>query len=74
MIMPGVKSLWTYAETGFHALCGAVVRESYFREALAHCFRIMGEGQLSLTKVLLVTDVNLDLKDFPGSWKIFYSA
>jgi len=65
VLMPGVKSLWTYAEAGFHTLCGAVVRESYFREALAHCFRILGEGQLSLTKVLLVTDVNLDLKDFP---------
>jgi 4-hydroxybenzoate decarboxylase subunit C len=64
LIMPGVKSLWTYAEAGFHTLCGAIVRESYFREALAHCFRILGEGQLSLTKVLLVTDVNLDLKDF----------
>jgi UbiD family decarboxylases len=65
MLMPGVKSLWTYAEAGFHTLCGAVVRESYFREALAHCFRILGEGQLSLTKVMLVTDVDLDLKDFP---------
>jgi len=65
ILMPGVKSLWTYAEAGFHTLCGAVVRESYFREALAHCFRILGEGQLSLTKVLLVTDVDLDLKDFP---------
>jgi len=65
LIMPGVKSLWTYAEAGFHTLCGAIVRESYFREALAHCFRILGEGQLSLTKVLLVTDVDLDLRDFP---------
>lgn len=65
VLMPGLKSLWTYAEAGFHTLCGAVVRESYFREALAHCFRILGEGQLSLTKILLVTDVNLDLKDFP---------
>lgn len=65
MLMPGLKSLWTYAEAGFHTLCGAVVRESYFREALAHCFRILGEGQLSLTKILLVTDVDLDLKDFP---------
>jgi 4-hydroxybenzoate decarboxylase subunit C len=65
LLMPGVKSLWTYAEAGFHTLCGAIVRESYFREALAHCFRILGEGQLSLTKVLLVTDVDLDLKDFP---------
>jgi 3-polyprenyl-4-hydroxybenzoate decarboxylase len=65
LIMPGVKSLWTYAEAGFHTLCSAIVRESYFREALAHCFRILGEGQLSLTKVLLITDVDLDLKDFP---------
>ncbi|HWP97953.1 MAG TPA: UbiD family decarboxylase [Syntrophomonadaceae bacterium] len=65
LIMPGVKTLWTYAEAGFHTLCAAIVRESYFREALAHCFRILGEGQLSLTKVLLVTDVDLNLKDFP---------
>lgn len=64
VIMPGLKSLWTYAEAGFHTLCGAVVRESYFREALAHCFRILGEGQLSLTKVLMTTDADLDLKDF----------
>lgn len=65
LVMPGVKSLWTYAEAGFHTLCGAVVRESYFREALAHSFRILGEGQLSLTKILLVTDMELDLKNFP---------
>ncbi len=64
ILMPGVKSLWGYAEAGFHTLSAAVVRESYFREALAHCFRILGEGQLSLSKVLLVTDVELDLKDF----------
>jgi len=62
--MPGVKVLWTYAETGFHALAAAIVRESYHREALAHAFRILGEGQLSLTKFLILTDVQLDLKDF----------
>ncbi len=65
LIMPGVKSIWTYGETGFHSLAAAVVRESYFREALAHSFRILGEGQLSLTKFLMVTDVSLNLKDFP---------
>ncbi|WP_369397293.1 hypothetical protein [Syntrophomonas palmitatica] len=65
LLMPGLKSLWSYAETGFHSLSGAIVRESYHREALAHAFRILGEGQLSLTKVLLLTDVDLDLKDFP---------
>ncbi|WP_127584848.1 UbiD family decarboxylase [Paenibacillus koleovorans] len=62
--MPGVKALWTYAETGFHALAAAVVRESYSREALTSAFRILGEGQLTLTKVLLLTDRSVDLADF----------
>ncbi len=64
LIMPGVKAIWNYGETGFHSLTSAIVRESYFREALAHSFRILGEGQLSLTKFLMVTDVDLNLKDF----------
>ncbi len=65
MAMPGVKDLWTYAETGFHPLAAAVVRESYSREALVSAFRILGEGQLSLTKFLIVTDrpVRLDRFD-----------
>ncbi|KZE83486.1 4-hydroxybenzoate decarboxylase [Paenibacillus elgii] len=65
MAMPGVKDLWTYAETGFHALAAAIVRESYSREAIVSAFRILGEGQLSLTKFLLVTDRQLDLERFP---------
>ncbi|HEU4795362.1 MAG TPA: hypothetical protein VFT02_07015, partial [Pyrinomonadaceae bacterium] len=43
----------------------AVVRERYAREALVSGFRILGEGQLSLTKFLLLTDTPQDLKDFP---------
>jgi UbiD family decarboxylase len=65
MAMPGIKDLWTYAETGFHPLAAAVVRESYAREAVSSALRIMGEGQLTLTKVLLVTDKPVDLSDFP---------
>lgn len=64
VVMPGVKELWTYAETGFHALAAARVRESYYREAMAHAFRIMGEGQLTLTKFLIVTDAQCDLTKF----------
>jgi len=64
VVMPGVKALWTYGETGFHALAGAIVRESYYKEAMAHAFRIMGEGQLTLTKFLMVTDVPCDLSNF----------
>jgi len=63
VVMPGVKSVWSYGETGYHALAGAVVRERYRREAMASAFRILGEGQLSLTKFLLVTDHSVDLRD-----------
>lgn len=67
LVMPGVQALWSYGETGYHSLAGAVVRERYKREAMASAFRILGEGQLSLTKFLLVTDRPVDLKDFPAT-------
>ncbi len=64
LVMPAVRALWSYGETGYHSLAGAIVRERYGREAMASAFRILGEGQLSLTKFLLVTDRTVDLKDF----------
>jgi UbiD family decarboxylase len=64
LVMPGVRELWSYGETGYHSLAAAVVRERYRREALQSAFRILGEGQLSLTKFLLVTDRAVDLRDF----------
>jgi UbiD family decarboxylase len=66
LVMPTVRDLWSYGETGFHSLAAAVVADRYPREAMASAFRILGEGQLSLTKVLLVTDTPRDLRDFPG--------
>ena len=62
--MPAVRRLWSYGETGYHSLAAAVVRERYRREAMASAFRILGEGQLSLTKFLLLTDRDVDLRDF----------
>ncbi len=64
LVMPSVRDLWSYGETGFHSLAAAVVRERYGREALVSAFRILGEGQLSLTKFLLLTDTPQDLRDF----------
>jgi UbiD family decarboxylase len=65
LVMPAVADLWSYGETGFHPLAAAVVKQRYPREAMASAFRILGEGQLSLTKFLLVTDQAVDLRDFP---------
>jgi UbiD family decarboxylase len=64
LVMPAVEQLWSYGETGYHSLAAAVVKQRYKREAMASAFRILGEGQLSLTKFLLVTDRAVDLKDF----------
>ncbi len=64
LVMPGVDKLWSYGETGYHSLAAAVVKERYKREAMASAFRILGEGQLSLTKFLLVLDRPIDLRDF----------
>jgi UbiD family decarboxylase len=64
LVMPAVRDLWSYGETGFHSLAAAVVRERYSREALSAGFRILGEGQLSLTKFLMLTDKPQDLRDF----------
>ena len=66
LVMPGVRDLWSYGETGFHSLAAAVVRERYKREAMASAFRILGEGQLSLTKFLMATDTPMNLRDFPA--------
>jgi UbiD family decarboxylase len=64
LVMPSVRDLWSYGETGFHSLAAAVVRERYPREALVSGFRILGESQLSLTKFLILTDQPQNLRDF----------
>jgi UbiD family decarboxylase len=63
IVMPNVLDLWSYGETGYHALAGAVVAQRYRREAMSAAFRILGEGQLSLTKFLWVVDERIDLRD-----------
>lgn len=64
VVMPGVRALWSYGESGFHSLSAAVVRERYYRECMASAFRILGEGQLALTKFLVATDQDIDLSNF----------
>jgi UbiD family decarboxylase len=64
LVMPAVEQLWSYGETGYHSLAAAVVKQRYKREAMASAFRILGEGQLSLTKFLFLTDRPVNLKDF----------
>ncbi len=69
LVMSGVKQLKTFGETGFHSLAAARVENRYPKEAFASGLRILGEGQLSLTKFLLLTDGFIDVEDFPSLWQ-----
>lgn len=69
LVMKGVLQLKTFGETGFHCLAAARVTDRYPREAFAAGLRILGEGQLSLTKFLLLTDGSIDVADFPRLWQ-----
>ncbi len=66
LVMPSIKKIWSYGETGYHSLSAIVVTERYPREAMKFAFRILGEdgGQLTLTKVLVVIDGHVELADF----------
>ena len=64
MTKPGISDLWSYPETGFHPLAVVAVQERYNRESLKHAMSVLGEGQLSLTKVLIVVDQDVNVRDF----------
>jgi len=68
LVMKGVRELKTFGETGFHCLAAARVADRYPREAFGCGLRILGEGQLSLTKFLILTDGDIDITDFPKLW------
>jgi len=68
LVMKGVKELKTFGETGFHCLAAARVSNRYPREAFGCGLRILGEGQLSLTKFLVLTDGSVDITDFRALW------
>jgi 4-hydroxybenzoate decarboxylase subunit C len=64
LVMNGVAAVRAYDEAGVHTLAAAIVRNRYWKEAFMAALRILGEGQLSLTKFLIVTDSHLPLKEF----------
>jgi UbiD family decarboxylase len=64
LVMNGVRSVWAYDDAGVHPLAAAVVRERYPKEAFMAGLRILGEGQLSLTKFLMITDTPQPLQQF----------
>ena len=64
LIKPAISSLWAYPETGFHPLAVLAVKERYGREGLKHALGMLGEGQMSLTKIMIVVSHDVNVRDF----------
>jgi len=64
LIRPAVSDLWAYPETGFHPLAVISVKERYGREGFKHALGMLGEGQLSLTKIMIVVPHDVNVRNF----------
>src|SRR6185295_6773971 len=64
LIHPNVVDLAAYVGAGFHNLLVASVKERHPKEVLKTAMALLGTGQLSLTKVLVLVSADRDPKDF----------
>lgn len=64
LIKPEVQDLWAYYEAGFHNLLVVSVQQRYAKEAMKTGLGILGEGQLSLTKCMILVDGTVNVRDF----------
>ena len=58
-----VRDLWAYYEAGFHNLLAVSVEPRYAREPIRTALGLLGEGQLSLTKVLVLVGPDVNPRD-----------
>ncbi len=64
MIHKEVRSVWAYYEAGFHNLLVVSVEERYHKEAMKAALGLLGTGQLSLTKCLILVSAKVDVRDW----------
>jgi 4-hydroxy-3-polyprenylbenzoate decarboxylase len=64
LIRPEVRDVWAYYQAGFHNLLVASVEARYTREPVRTALGLLGEGQLGLSKVVVLVDRDVDARDF----------
>ena len=65
LIRPEVEDLWAYYETGFVNLLVASVRTRYTKEPMKTALGLLGEGQLSLSKCIILVGPGVNVRSFP---------
>jgi 4-hydroxy-3-polyprenylbenzoate decarboxylase len=64
LINPNVVDICAYAGAGFHNLLVVSVKERHPKEVLKTAMSLLGTGQLSLTKVMVLVGPERDPRDF----------
>jgi len=63
LIHPEVRDLWAHYEAGFHSLVAVAVEERYAKEGMKTALGLLGTGQMSLTKCLVIVDADVNVRD-----------
>ena len=60
LLRKDVRQIWAYFEAGFHNLLVVSLEQRYEREAIKTALGLLGEGQLSLSKVVVCVGPDVD--------------
>jgi len=63
VIHPEIVDLWAYFEASFHNLLVVAVENRFAKEAKKTALGLMGTGQLSLTKMIVLVDGDVNPRD-----------
>ncbi|MCB4757068.1 MAG: UbiD family decarboxylase [Elusimicrobia bacterium] len=69
LMHPELADLWAYSEAGFHNLLVASVHQRFDKEAVKTALWILGEGQLAMTKCVILVDPEVNVRRFPDVLK-----
>jgi 4-hydroxy-3-polyprenylbenzoate decarboxylase len=64
LMHPEIADFWTFFEAGFHNLLTVAVTQRHAKEGVKTALGLLGQGQLSLCKVVVLVDAGVDPKDF----------
>jgi 4-hydroxy-3-polyprenylbenzoate decarboxylase len=64
IVHPELRDLWAYYEAGFHNLLVASVEVRFTKEAMKTALGLLGQGQLALTKVVILVGPEVNVRDF----------
>jgi 4-hydroxybenzoate decarboxylase subunit C len=69
MLHTEVRDVWAYYESGFHNLLVVSVDARYKKEAMKAALGLLGTGQLSLTKCLVLVSAGINVRDWDAVLK-----